>query len=54
MDEERKEPPTRSKRAYPPFYERAIPIALAIIILGIVVLVVVILAVLLGWFPGGG
>ncbi|HEY77403.1 MAG TPA: hypothetical protein G4O00_14695 [Thermoflexia bacterium] len=54
MDEERKEPRTPSKRSYPPFYERAIPVALGIIILGIAILIVVILAVLLGWVPGGG
>jgi hypothetical protein len=40
------------KRQYPPLYERAIPIALGIIIVAIVVLLFIIVAVALGLFPG--
>jgi hypothetical protein len=42
----------RPKRTYPPFYERVVPIALAIIALIIVVLLLVSLGVALGLFPG--
>lgn len=40
------------KRQYPAFYEKTVPIALAIIIVAIVILLLVILAVALGLFPG--
>jgi hypothetical protein len=40
------------KRQYPPFYEKAVPIALAIIAVAVVILVVVALLVVLGIFPG--
>ncbi len=43
-------PPTG--RHYPPFYEKVVPIALAIIALIVVVLLLVILGVALGLFPG--
>jgi hypothetical protein len=49
-----KERPARPKRKYPPFYEKAVPIALAIIGVIIVVLLIVILGVALGLFPGTG
>ena len=41
-----------SKRRYPAFYERAVPIALAVVAVIIVLLLGIILAVLLGLFPG--
>ena len=43
-------PPAR--RHYPPFYEKVVPIALAIIALIVVALLLVILGVALGLFPG--
>ena len=43
-----------SKRRYPEFYEKAIPIALGIIVLAIVVLLVVIFGVALGLFWAAG
>jgi hypothetical protein len=42
------------KRQYPPFYERAVPIALGIIAVVIVVLLVIIVVVALGLLPGVG
>lgn len=42
------------KRQYPPFYERFIPLALAVIVLAIVFLLIVIVAVALGLFPVSG
>ena len=41
----------RSKRQYPPFYERFVPIALGIIAVIIVILLLIILGVALGLFP---
>ncbi len=41
-----------AKRHYPPFYEKAVPIVLAIIALIVVALLVIILGVALGLFPG--
>jgi hypothetical protein len=41
----------RPKRQYPAFYEKAIPIMLAIIIIGIVTLLIIILVVALGGSP---
>ena len=43
-----------TKRQYPVFYERVIPIALGIIILAIVVLLIVIFGVALGLFSATG
>lgn len=43
-----------AKRQYPPFYEKAVPIALGIIALIIVALLLVILGVAVGLFPGVG
>ncbi len=43
---------TPTKRQYPPIYEKAVPIVLALIAIGFVVLLVVIFAVVLGLFPG--
>ena len=43
---------TPAKRHYPPFYEKVVPIVLAIIALTVVVLLLVILGVALGLFPG--
>ena len=45
---------TPPKRQYPPFYEKAVPIALAIIAIAIVVLLTIIFGVALGLFPGEG
>lgn len=47
-DQEKHTPP---ERRYPPFYEKAVPIILAIIGLFVLVLFVVIVAVALGKFP---
>ena len=41
------------KRQYPAAYERAVPIALALIALAIAILLAVILVVALGLYPGG-
>ncbi len=41
-----------ANRHYPPFYEKVVPIALAIIALIVVVLLLIILGVALGLFPG--
>lgn len=43
--------PSRQRR-YPPFWEKAVPILLAIIVVVIVVLLLIALAVVLGRFPG--
>jgi hypothetical protein len=40
------------QRQYPAFYERAVPIALGIIVVAIIILLLVILGVALGLFPG--
>ena len=40
-----------SERRYPPFYEKAVPIALGVIVLFIAVLLCVIASVALGLFP---
>ena len=40
-------------RRYPAAYEKAVPIALALIALAIVILLVIILVVALGLYPGG-
>lgn len=45
---------TPPKRQYPPFYEKLVPIALAIIAIAIVVILVIIVGVALGLFPGAG
>jgi hypothetical protein len=47
-----RDPKTRPKREYPPFYERVVPIALLIIVVAIAILLIVVLGVLLGLFPG--
>jgi uncharacterized membrane protein YidH (DUF202 family) len=49
MTEDDKE---QRRRQYPPIYEKAIPLVLAIIAIVIVVLVLIILGVILGVFPG--
>lgn len=41
------------ERRYPAAYERAVPIALALIALAIVILLAIILVVALGLYPGG-
>jgi hypothetical protein len=41
------------KRQYPAFYEKAVPVALGVIVIAIVILLLIILAVALGLFPGG-
>ena len=42
-----------NKRQYPAAYERAVPVALAVIALAIVILLGIILVVALGLYPGG-
>jgi hypothetical protein len=42
------------KRRYPPFYERAVPIALVVIAITIVILLVIIFGVALDLFPAAG
>lgn len=49
-----KDPEPAPKREYPPFYEKAVPIAMAVIVVAIVILFLVVLGVLLGLFPGAG
>jgi hypothetical protein len=46
--------PIPPPRRYPPFYEKAVPIALGIIALAIIVLIIIALSVLLGVFPNPG
>jgi cell division septal protein FtsQ len=43
----------RPKRQYPAGYERAVPVALAVIAVAIVVLLVIIVVVVLGLYPTG-
>lgn len=45
---------TASKRRYPPFWEKTVPIALGIIVVIIAILLLIIIAVALGFFPGSG
>jgi hypothetical protein len=45
---------TPPRRQYPPFYEKAVPIALGLIIVAIIVLMVIVVLVALGLFPGTG
>ncbi len=52
MGSQDERPPAR--RHNPPIYEKAVPIALAIIALIVVALLLVILGVALGLFPGAG
>ena len=47
-----KETPPPTKRRYPRFYEKAVPIALGIIAIAIIVLLLIIIGVALGLFPG--
>jgi hypothetical protein len=42
------------KRQYPHLYERAVPIALGIVVFAIVILLLIIFGVVLGLFPGAG
>ena len=42
------------KRQYPLLYERAVPIALGIVVFVIVILLLIIFSVVLGLFPGAG
>ncbi len=44
----------KSKRQYPPLYEKGVPIALGIIVVAIIVLLIVIFGVALGLIPGTG
>ena len=41
-----------ARRQYPPFYEKVVPIVLALIALVVIALLLVILGVALGLFPG--
>ena len=45
---------TPRPRQYPPFYEKVVPIALAIIVAAIIILLLIIVGVALGLFPGAG
>jgi len=45
---------SQTKRQYPPFYEKAVPIALGLIVVAIIVLLAIVLVVVLGLFPGTG
>lgn len=45
---------SRPKRQYPPFYEKAVPIALGLIALAILVLLVIVVLVALGLISGTG
>lgn len=42
----------KPKRQYPPFYEKIVPIALALIALAIIIVLLIIFGVVLGLFPG--
>jgi hypothetical protein len=42
------------KRQYPAFYERAVPVALTIVVIAIAILLAIIVGVALGLFPGLG
>ena len=42
-----------AKREYPVFYEKAVPIALGVIVVVIIILLLLILGVALGLFPAG-
>jgi hypothetical protein len=44
----------RRKRQYPAFYEKAVPVALTLIVIAIAVLLAIIVGVALGLFPGLG
>lgn len=44
----------KPERRYPPFWERAVPVAIGILAFVIVVMLLVIVAVALGVFPGSG
>jgi hypothetical protein len=41
-----------SKRQYPPFYEKVVPIALGVIVVVLVLLLFIILGVAVGLIPG--
>ena len=41
-----------AKREYPPFYEKAVPIVLGVIVVVIVILLFIILGIALGLFSG--
>ena len=43
---------TPARRHYPPFYEKVVPIVLALIALVVIALLLIILGVALGLFPG--
>lgn len=45
MSESQKGPP---KREYPPFYEKVVPIALAVIAVGIIALIIISFVVIVG------
>lgn len=44
----------RSRRPYPAFWARMVPIVLVMIVVALVVVVVLVVGVVLGWFPGTG
>ncbi len=49
MPKEEKSP--SAERRYPPFWERAVPIALGVIALVVVVLLIIAIVIVLGLFP---
>jgi hypothetical protein len=52
MHEQKK--PDPPKRQYPAFYEKAVPIALGLILVVIIVLLLIVFAVVFGLFPSAG
>jgi hypothetical protein len=54
MSKEDQDKHTQPKRQYPRFYEKVVPVALAIIVVAIIILLLIIVGVVLGLFPGGG
>ena len=42
------------KRRYPAFYEKGVPVALAILVIAIVIVLLIVFGVALGLFPGMG
>jgi hypothetical protein len=46
--------PPPARRAYPPVYEKFVPVALVVLAVIIVLLIVIALSVVLGFFPALG
>jgi hypothetical protein len=43
-----------SKKQYPKFYERTVPIAIGLLVFAIVIMLVITFGVMLGYFGGAG